>query len=86
MGRTAHGAPDGIIVLGGAITDQSLGRARGTVALNEAAERVTVAAELARRYPDLRVIFSGGTNALDFGEEAGGGVRGPPVGGFGGPA
>jgi uncharacterized SAM-binding protein YcdF (DUF218 family) len=40
------------------------------VALNESAERVTVAAELARRYPNLRIIFSGGTNALIFEKDA----------------
>ena len=32
----------------------------------QAAERITVAAELARRYPRARIIFSGGTNALIF--------------------
>ena len=29
-------------------------------ALNEAAERITAAVELARRYPDARIIFTGG--------------------------
>ncbi len=38
--------------------------ARGAVALNEAAERITAAVELARRYPNARIIFSGGTGAL----------------------
>jgi len=61
----SRGAPNGIVVLGGAITpDVSL--ARGAVALNEAAERVTTTVELARRYPDARIIYSGGSNALMF--------------------
>jgi uncharacterized SAM-binding protein YcdF (DUF218 family) len=59
----SHGAPDGVVVLGGAIIpDVSL--ARGEPALNEAAERITATAELARRYPNARIIFSGGTGAL----------------------
>ena len=59
----SRGPPDGIVVLGGAVTpDVSV--ARGAVALNEAAERITATVELARRYPDARIIFSGGTNAL----------------------
>ena len=78
-------APDGVIVLGGVIAED-VSAARGATALNESAERVTVAVELARRYPKLRIIFSGGTNALIFDKERGGGVRGPAVGGFGGPA
>lgn len=40
--------------------------ARGAVALNEAAERITATAELARSYPNARIILSGGTNALIF--------------------
>jgi uncharacterized SAM-binding protein YcdF (DUF218 family) len=67
----SRGPPDGILVLGGAISpDVSL--ARDEVALNESAERLTVAAELARRYPNARVLFSGGTGALlhDEGSEA----------------
>ena len=72
----SHGAPDGVIVLGGVIAED-VSAARGAVALNESAERVTVAAALARRYPNLRIIFSGGTNALlfDKGAEAGFAVR-----------
>ncbi len=38
------------------------------MALDEAAERITVAAELARRYPHARLLFSGGSNALIFNE------------------
>jgi uncharacterized SAM-binding protein YcdF (DUF218 family) len=59
----SRGAPDGIVVLGGAIT-LDVSAARGAVALNKAAERITVAAELARRYPNARIIFSGGNNFL----------------------
>ena len=59
----SHGAPDGIVVLGGAIAPE-ISVARGVVALNGAAERMTVAAELAHRYPNARIIFSGGTASL----------------------
>jgi uncharacterized SAM-binding protein YcdF (DUF218 family) len=60
----SRGAPDGIVVLGGAILpDVSV--ARGTVALNGSAERLTVTAELARRYPNARIIFTGGSASLD---------------------
>jgi uncharacterized SAM-binding protein YcdF (DUF218 family) len=58
------GAPDGIVVLGGAISPD-ISVARGVVALNGAAERVTVTAELAHRYPNARIIFTGGTGSLD---------------------
>lgn len=51
--------PDGIIVLGGSL-DTAVSNARGTAELNEAAERLTAAAELARRYPEARLVFSGG--------------------------
>lgn len=63
----SHGPPDGIVVLGGAISPD-VSAARGVVALDEAAERITVAAELAHRYPDARIIFSGGSAALLFDE------------------
>jgi uncharacterized SAM-binding protein YcdF (DUF218 family) len=62
-------APDGIIVLGGAISPD-VSAARDDVALNEAAERLTVAAELARRYPAARILFSGGSGALIYDEGA----------------
>jgi len=64
-----RGAPDGIIVLGGAISPD-VSAARPDVALNEAAERLTVAAELARRYPAARILFSGGSGALIYDEGA----------------
>lgn len=61
----SRGPPDGIIVLGGAINPQ-ISAARGAAALNEAAERITATVTLARRYPNARIIFSGGNNALLF--------------------
>jgi uncharacterized SAM-binding protein YcdF (DUF218 family) len=74
--HASAGAPDGIVVLGGAISPD-ISAARGATALNEAAERVTVTAELARRYPNARIIYSGGSSALIFDEglEAGFAVR-----------
>lgn len=59
----SRGPPTGIVVLGGAISPE-VSAARGAVALNEAAERITVTAELARRYPDARIVYTGGSNAL----------------------
>jgi uncharacterized SAM-binding protein YcdF (DUF218 family) len=64
----SRGPPDGIVMLGGAISPD-VSAARGSVALDEAAERLTATAELARRYPDARIILSGGSNALVFDEE-----------------
>ena len=52
----ARGPPDGIIVLGGAI--DGLGR-HNEIMLNEAVERLTVVPELARRYPNARILLSG---------------------------
>lgn len=57
--------PDGIVVLGGAL-DSVVAGARGDIALNEAAERMTDVAALARRYPAARIVFSGGTGQLVF--------------------
>jgi len=59
----AHGAPDGIVVLGGSI-DADLSAAHGEAVVRSAADRILVAAALARRYPNARVIFSGGSADL----------------------
>lgn len=57
------GRIDGVVVLGGAVeTDESL--ARGQLAVNEAAERMIALADLARRYPTARLVFSGGGSTL----------------------
>jgi uncharacterized SAM-binding protein YcdF (DUF218 family) len=57
----ARGAPDGIIVLGGVIDASSPGN---QIMLNEGAERLAVVPDLARRYPNARILFSGGSGAL----------------------
>ena len=59
----SRGAPDSIVVLGGAI-DPELVPVRRASELNEAAERVTVIAELARKYPSARILYSGGNGSL----------------------
>ena len=61
----SRGAPTGIISLGGAL-DTVVSPGRNEVALNEAAERMTAMAELARRYPQARIVFSGGSGRLIF--------------------
>lgn len=55
--------PAGIIVLGGAVAPL-LSRARGQPALNAAADRLAAFADLARRYPNARLIASGGSGLL----------------------
>jgi uncharacterized SAM-binding protein YcdF (DUF218 family) len=57
---------DGVIILGGAV-DQNLTEARGIPALNGAAERMTEAIVLARRYPAARIVFTGGQGSLIHG-------------------
>jgi uncharacterized SAM-binding protein YcdF (DUF218 family) len=65
------GTPTGIIVLGGAVSPQ-VSAARSQVALNEAAERLTEVAALARQFPESRIVYSGGSASLlyDDGVEA----------------
>ena len=59
----AQGAPDGIIVLGGPI-DPDLSMAHNTPVISSAPDRIVVAAELARKYPKARILFSGGSADL----------------------
>jgi uncharacterized SAM-binding protein YcdF (DUF218 family) len=56
-------APYGIIVLGGPI-DPELGEARHQVILMDGAARLTEAVALARRFPEARLVYSGGSNSL----------------------
>ena len=50
---------DGVVVLGGAI-DELTSRDNATPVLNEAANRVTTFAILARHYPQARLVFTAG--------------------------
>jgi uncharacterized SAM-binding protein YcdF (DUF218 family) len=59
----AQGAPDGIIVLGGSV-DADLSAAHGAAVVAGAADRVIAAATLAHRYPNARVLFTGGSANL----------------------
>jgi uncharacterized SAM-binding protein YcdF (DUF218 family) len=58
-----RGAPAGLVVLGGAISPD-VSAAHDTPALTEAAERITAIAELAKKYPAARIIYSGGNARL----------------------
>jgi uncharacterized SAM-binding protein YcdF (DUF218 family) len=58
-----RGAPIGFIVLGGAL-DPDMSTARRTPVIDGSAERLTIVAELARRYPSARFIYSGGNGNL----------------------
>jgi uncharacterized SAM-binding protein YcdF (DUF218 family) len=59
----SRGAPDGIVVLGASI-DADLSVAHGTAVVTTAPDRLIAAAALAHRYPDARVIFTGGSPNL----------------------
>ena len=61
--RAAPSQIDGIVVLGG-VEDQRATVAWGEPQLNEAAERLTVAAALAIAHPEARLVFSGGSGRL----------------------
>lgn len=67
----------GIIILGG-FEDGWVSAGRGGLAVNEAAERLTESVRLAKRWPDARVVFSGGVAGL----LAGGVEAAGPVGAF----
>lgn len=51
---------DGIIVLGGAVGPGDLA-ATGLPSLNDEAERMTAFVALARRYPDAKLVYTGGS-------------------------
>jgi uncharacterized SAM-binding protein YcdF (DUF218 family) len=56
----AQGAPDGIVVLGGGI-DPDPSAAHGEAVFSTSAGRLIAAAALAHRYPNIRIIYSGGS-------------------------
>ena len=55
--------PEGIIVLGGAIDDMA-SAARGQTVFDERGERLTEAVLLAKRYPQARIVYTGGSASL----------------------
>ena len=59
----ARGAPDGIVVLGGAITRCSRAHAASR-SLSGTVERIIAIATLARAYPKARIVYSGGDASL----------------------
>ena len=56
-----RGAPAGFIVLGGAI-DPTGSALRKTVKMDGNAERLTMVAELARKFPSTKIVYSGGNS------------------------
>ncbi len=54
---------DGIIVLGGGL-NPVLSAARGRPAVNSSATRMTALIPLAKRYPNAKLVFTGGAGAL----------------------
>jgi uncharacterized SAM-binding protein YcdF (DUF218 family) len=59
----SRGAPDGIVVLGGAI-DPDVSAARGVAAFGNTVDRIVATAALAHRYPKARILYSGGNANL----------------------
>jgi uncharacterized SAM-binding protein YcdF (DUF218 family) len=59
----SRGAPDGIVVLGGAI-DPDLSAAHDRPILGSSGDRIVAAAILARQYPKARIVYSGGNADL----------------------
>jgi uncharacterized SAM-binding protein YcdF (DUF218 family) len=57
---------DGIVVLGGSIDDLT-SLDRGMPTLNAAANRLTSFVALARQYPQARLVFTGGSGAIEQG-------------------
>lgn len=61
--QAGHNDPDGVIVLGGVI-DPDVSAARGAIELDSSAERAVALPTLARRFPNARIVFSGGSGSL----------------------
>lgn len=60
---SSRGDPDGIIVLGGPL-DADMSAAHGVPVIAGAADRLISAAALAHRYPNARIIYTGGSPNL----------------------
>jgi uncharacterized SAM-binding protein YcdF (DUF218 family) len=63
----SQGPIDGIVILGGG-EDARVAAARHVHALNMAGERMTEAMALARKYPQARVVFAGGSANIVLGD------------------
>jgi uncharacterized SAM-binding protein YcdF (DUF218 family) len=61
--NSAGGVPEGVVVLGGGI-DTEVSAAHQTTAFTSSADRIVAAAALAHRYPNLRILYSGGNANL----------------------
>jgi uncharacterized SAM-binding protein YcdF (DUF218 family) len=59
----SRGAPDGIIILGASI-EADLSAAHGAAVVRSAPDRIIATAALAHRYPNVRIVFSGGSANL----------------------
>jgi uncharacterized SAM-binding protein YcdF (DUF218 family) len=81
---SSHGAPNGIIVLGGGIS-AALSRDFGDTVLNLDSGRVVAIAKLARAYPNARFVYSGGDASLQGGGPAEGNYLYPLLDSFGVP-
>lgn len=57
--------PDGIIVLGGMI-DTAISDARHEITLNNGAERLTELARIAYRFPNTKILITGGIGAMIY--------------------
>jgi uncharacterized SAM-binding protein YcdF (DUF218 family) len=55
-----HGTPSGIVVVGGGVIKSEISAERGEVTVGRTVDRIIAAIELARRYPDARLVFAGG--------------------------
>ena len=66
---TPPGAVAGIIVLGGGM-DANINEARGGYELTRSGDRFTEALRLAQRYPDAKVVITGGTGVLIITEDS----------------
>lgn len=62
-------APDGIILLGGA-QDMLVSAARGRPSLTEAGERFLEAAMLAKRFPQAKLLISGGSGGIIYNRQS----------------
>jgi uncharacterized SAM-binding protein YcdF (DUF218 family) len=60
-----RGPPTGIVVLGGGVIKSDMSADRDDIVIGDTFQRIFAAAELARRYPAARVVFTGRSEA-DF--------------------